>query len=120
MSQQLISSCRYIKIQGEIESVMSGLLLRYPHCVARHVTRLVVDYFTYARVWVPRHVAWLVVDYFASRGSSLTTSTMPRVRVPWHIARLVVDYFASRRLVRCASGCLGSSRGSSCRSSSTT
>jgi hypothetical protein len=82
------------------------------------------------RVWVPRHVARLVVDYFASH-------------------RLVIDYFASRRLVvdyfdyaTCpgalarhaarhvtyhrqlrlwrATGCLGTSRGSSRRSSSTT
>jgi hypothetical protein len=72
-----------------------------------------------------------------SRGSSrrsLSTSTTPRVRVPWHVARLivplVVDYFAyvarpgasarraayhaaHRRLLRlrCASGCLSTSRG---------
>jgi hypothetical protein len=69
---------------------------------------------------VPRHVArlvaWLIVDYFASR-------------------RLVVDYFAyaarpgasarrtaRRRLLRLrrASGCFGTSRGSSHGSSSTT
>jgi hypothetical protein len=79
----------------------------------------------------------------SSRGSSSTTSPTPRVRVPRHVAwlvtRLVVDYFAyaarpgasacraaRRRLLRLcrASGCLdtsrGSSRDSSCRSSSTT
>jgi hypothetical protein len=73
-----------------------------------------------------------------SRGLSSTSSHTPRVRVPRHIVRLVVDYFASRRLVVdyfayaarpgasarraarrrlhrlcCASGCLGTSRGSS-------
>jgi hypothetical protein len=79
--------------------------------VPRHVTRLIVDYFTSRR---------LVVDYFASR-------------------RLFIDYFAyvvrpgasahrmARHAARCqllrlrrASGCLGTSRGSSRRSSSTT
>jgi hypothetical protein len=50
---------------------------------------------------------------------------MPRVQVPRHVARLVVwlvvDYFTSRRrgLVRRTSRCLGTSRGSSCGSSST-
>jgi hypothetical protein len=82
-------------------------------------------------------------------GSSSTTSPTPRVRVPRHVARLVVwlvvDYFASckliddyfayvarpgasthrvarRRLLRLhrVSGCLGTSRGSSCGLSSTT
>jgi hypothetical protein len=83
----------------------------------------------------------------SSRRSSLTTSPTPRVRVPQHIARLlvqlVVDYFdyvarpcasarrADRHMARratrhrllqlCyASGCLGTSRGSSRGSSSTT
>jgi hypothetical protein len=84
-----------------------------------------------------------------SRHSSLTTSTTPRVQVPRHVARLVaplvVDFFAyaarldasarraaCRRLLRLAqdrrrllrlrlvSGCLGTSRGSSRRSPSTT
>jgi hypothetical protein len=75
----------------------------------------------------------------SSRRSSSTTSPTPRVRVPRHVARLVVDYFgyaarpgasthrtacitARRRLlrVRRASGCLGTSCGSSRGSSSTT
>jgi hypothetical protein len=85
----------------------------------------------------------------SSRGSSSTTSPPARVRVPRLVAWLVVDYFdyaahpvasacraarrdARRRLLRLAqacrrllllrraSGCLGMSRGSSCRSSSTT
>jgi hypothetical protein len=66
-----------------------------------------------------------------SHGSSSTTSPTPRVRVPRHVARLIVDYFshtahlsasARRRLLRPrhASGCLGTLRGSSCSSSSTT
>jgi hypothetical protein len=61
-------------------------------------------------------------------GSSPTTSSTPRIRVPRHVARLVVDYFnytarpgvaarcaARRRLLRLrrASGCLGTSCGSS-------
>jgi hypothetical protein len=62
-------------------------------------------------------------------GSSSTASPTPRVRVPGHVVRLVkwpiVDYFASLRLVvdyfaYTASGCLGTSRGSSRGSSSTT
>jgi hypothetical protein len=84
------------------------------------------------RVRVPRHVARLVA------GSSSTTSPTPRVRVPRHVARLVVDYFAyaarpgasarrmarhpaRRRLLhlRRASGCLGTSRGSSSTTSTT-
>jgi hypothetical protein len=74
-----------------------------------------------------------------SRGSSSTTSPTPCVRVPRHVARLIVDFFAytarpgasarraarlaaRRRLLRLrrASGCLGTSRGSSRGSSSTT
>jgi hypothetical protein len=70
-----------------------------------------------------------------SRGSSSTTSPTPRVWVPRHVARLVVDYFAYAarpgasarhaarcRLLRprCATGCLGTSRGSSRCPSSTT
>jgi hypothetical protein len=71
-------------------------------------------------------------------GSSSTTSLTLRVRVPRHVVRLIVDYFAyavrpsapacrtaccaSRRQLlrqRGASGCLGTSRGSSHGSSST-
>jgi hypothetical protein len=74
-------------------------------------------------------LARLVVDYCASRGSSSTTSPTPRVLVPRHVARLVVwlvvDYCASRDssrilCLRRASRCLGTSRDSSCGSSSTT
>jgi hypothetical protein len=82
-------------------------------------------------------------------GSSSTSSPTPRVRVPRHVARLVIDYITLRMLVvdyfTCAarpgasarrtarlaarrrllrlhhpSGCLGTSRGSSHGSSSTT
>jgi hypothetical protein len=67
--------------------------------------------------------------------SSSTSSPTPCVRVPRHIARIIVDYFAyvvrpsasarcaaHRRLLRLrrTSGCLGTSRGSSRGSSSTT
>jgi hypothetical protein len=83
------------------------------------------------------------------KGSSSTTSSMSHVRVPRHVTRLIVDHFdytacpvasarratrraAHRRLLRLAqarcpllclrraSGCLGTSRGSSSGASSTT
>jgi hypothetical protein len=79
----------------------------------------------------------------SSRRSSSNTPPTPRIRVPWHVARLiaplVIDYSAyaarpgasahratrraaRRRLLRLrrTSGCLGTSRGSSRGSSSTT
>jgi hypothetical protein len=104
--------------------------VRVPQHVARLVTRLVVDYFTYAvrPVASAHHAACRVTRRRllhlaqacrrllhlrrasgcfgtlcgSSRGTSLTTSTMPRVRVPRHVAQLitrlvaplVVDYFA--------------------------
>jgi hypothetical protein len=95
--------------------------VRVPRHVARLVTRLVVDYFTYAARprasarRADRHAARcrLLRLRRASRclsslcdsslttspraGSSSTTSPTPRVRVPRHVARLVtrlvVDYF---------------------------
>jgi hypothetical protein len=115
--------------------------------VPRHFARLVVDYFAYAaRPGAPRHVARLVtrlvVDYF---------DYAARPGAPRHVSRivtqLVLDYFdyvvrsgasarraarhparrAARRRLLClhrASGCLGTSCGSSHglsrRSSSTT
>jgi hypothetical protein len=110
--------------------------------VARLVTRLLVDYFAYvARLGASarragrrqllrlRRASGCVST---SHGSLSTTSPTPRVRVPRHvvrlITRLIVDYFAyavhpgasarraaRRRLLRLrrASGCLGTSRGSS-------
>jgi hypothetical protein len=94
------------------------------------------------RVWVPRHVAGLitrivarlVVDYSASRrlvvdyfASAARLGASAR-RTPRHAARhtarrlLLRIVQARRRLLRLrrASGCLGTSRGSSHRSSSTT
>jgi hypothetical protein len=79
----------------------------------------------------------------SSRGSSSTTSPPSCVRVPRHVTRLVFDHFdyaacpvasachAARRVarrmarhrllrLRRTSGCLGTSRGSSCRSPSNT
>jgi hypothetical protein len=74
----------------------------------------------------------------SSHHSSSTTSFTPRVWVPQHVVRLVIVYFdyvacpgaSARRAARCtarrqlhlrrASECLGTSRGSSRRSSSTT
>jgi hypothetical protein len=114
--------------------------------VPRHVVRLVlwliVDYFA-SRKLVRRTSGGLGSSRDSSRGSSSPTSPTPCVRVPWHVARLVtrlvVDYFtytarpgasarrAARHAARCrllhlrrASGCLDTSRGSSCGSSSTT
>jgi hypothetical protein len=116
--------------------------------VTRHVTRLVVDYFSHvARPGASaRHAAHrrllrlarLIVDYFTLHGSSSTTSPMPRIRVPRHVGQLVVDFFAHavrpgaserhtarrvarRRLLRLCrvSGCLGTSCGSSSTTSPT-
>jgi hypothetical protein len=95
--------------------------------VARHVARLVVDYFAYATrpggsarraarcrlLCLCRASRCLGTSRGSLRhsslttspraGSSSTTSPSPRVRVPRHVARLValliVDHFASRRLV---------------------
>jgi hypothetical protein len=149
--------------------------VRVPRHIARLITRLVVDYFTYTACPVAskRHAACRVTHcrllrltqalrrllrlrrasgcLGTSRGSSSTTSTTPRVWVPRHVAwlitrlvaRLIVDYFDyaarpgawacraarhvarranCRRLLRLrrASGCLGTSRGSSPGSLSTT
>jgi hypothetical protein len=131
--------CRAIGWLGSLSTISPTPRVRVP----LHVARLAVDYFAYAvcpgasacraarRVAhrrLPR-LARLVVDYCASHGSSSTTWPMPRVLVPWHVAQLivwlVVDYCASHgssRLLRLrrASRCLGTSRGSSRGSSSTT
>jgi hypothetical protein len=87
-----------------------------PRHVARHVARLVVDYFTYAARpgASTRHAAHRATrrqlhrlrraseclgtsrssSCDSSRRSSSTSSPTPCVRVPRHVARLVVDYFA--------------------------
>jgi hypothetical protein len=88
--------------------------------VARHVARLVVDYFAYAARpgASPRHVARRTVhrqlrlrrafeclgtSRGSSRHSSSTTLPTSRVRVPWHVAQLItwlaVDYFVRRDFV---------------------
>jgi hypothetical protein len=121
--------------------------IRVPRHVARVITlivaRLVVDYSASCSLVIDNSASRkLVVDYFASAvrpGASArrtarhadrrathrlssTTSPTPRVWVPRHIARLI----ACRQLLRLhhATGCLGTSHGSSCgslrRSSSTT
>jgi hypothetical protein len=116
--------------------------------VHRLLAWLVVDYFTYvtrlgasARRVARRRLLRLHRAsgcLGTSRGLSSTTSRTPRVRVPRHVTRLVVDYFAhaaqpgasarraARRAarrqllrVRRASGCLGTSRGSSSTTSPT-
>jgi hypothetical protein len=53
-------------------------------------------------------------------GSSSTTSPPPRVRVPRLVGRLVVDYFVYAARPVSSATPRGTSRGSSCRSSSTT
>jgi hypothetical protein len=86
--------------------------VQVPRHVARLVTPLVVDYST-AR---PGASARRVARHAARRRSSSTTSPTPRVRVPRHAARLVTRLVAARRRLlrlRRASGCLGTSRGSS-------
>jgi hypothetical protein len=112
---------------------------RVPRYVTRLVTRLVVDYFAYAARTGATSSPSSSSTTSPHAGSSSTTSTMLCVRVPRLVTRLVtslvVDYFAyavrpgasARRVTRCrllrlrlASGCLGTSRGSSCRSLSTT
>jgi hypothetical protein len=95
--------------------------------IARLVTWLVVDYFTYVArpvasarravcrvthrrllclvqahrrlLRLRRASGCLGTSRGSSRDSSLTTSPPPRVRVPRLVARLIIDYFASRRLV---------------------
>jgi hypothetical protein len=117
--------------------------------ITRLVAPLVVDYFAYAAhpgasarrsacyaalrrlLRLRRAFGYLDTSRGSSRVSShrlsSTTSPTPCVRVPQHVAwlisPLVVDYFTARRqLLRrcCASGCLGTSRGSSRGSSLTT
>jgi hypothetical protein len=104
--------------------------VRVPQHVAHLVTRLVVDYFTYAArlgVLARRaarrqllHVARLVVDYFASR--KLIVDYFAYATRPGASARPAARLAARRRLLRLcrASGCLGTSRGSSRISLSTT
>jgi hypothetical protein len=84
--------------------------------VPRHVARLVVDYFYYA-AWL---VAPLVIDYFTYATRSVASARHAACRVTHR--RLLRLVQARRRLLclRRASGCLGTSRGSSRGSSSTT
>jgi hypothetical protein len=108
--------------------------VRVPRHVARLVTRLVigyfasrrlvVDYFTYARVRMPRHVARLVtrliVDYFTYAARPVASAHRAACRVT-HLRLLRLAQTRRRLLrLRCASMCLGTSRDSSCGSSSTT
>jgi hypothetical protein len=70
-------------------------------------------------VGVPRYVAWLIVDYFASR--SLVVDYFAYTADPVALARRAACRMAHRRLFRLrrASGCLGTSRGSSSTTSPT-
>jgi hypothetical protein len=133
------SARRAARRVGSLSTTSPTPCVRVPRHVARLVawliTPLVVDYFASAAR--PGASARGAVH---RAGSSSTTSPTPRVRLRRHVARLivwlvtpqVVDYFASavcpgasahrvahyatrRRLLhlRHASGCLGTSRGSS-------
>jgi hypothetical protein len=117
--------------RGSSSTTLLPPRVRVPRHVARLVVWLVVDYFDYAarpvtsptpHVRVPRHVArlvtGLVVDYFAaSPGASAR-------RAAHHAARRRLLRLAQARCrllrLRRASGCLGTSRGPSHGSSSTT
>jgi hypothetical protein len=81
--------------------------------------RLVVDYFDYACLRLLRHVAWLIVDYFASH--RLVVDYFAYAACPGASARRAARQAACRRLLRLlrASGCLGTSRGSSSTTSTT-
>jgi hypothetical protein len=104
--------------------------VRVPRHVARLVTRLVIDNFAYsARLGALTcraarcrllHVGQLVVDYFASR--RLIVDYFAYASHSGALARRATRLAARRRLLllRCTSGCLGTSRGSSRSSSSTT
>jgi hypothetical protein len=116
--------------------------VRVPRHVARLLTRLVVDYFTYAArpvasacrvacrvthrrlLRLRRAFGCLGTSRGSSRGSASTTSATPRVWVPQHVARLItrLAYAAHRQLLRLrrASGYLCMSHDSSPGSSSTT
>jgi hypothetical protein len=117
--------------------------VRVPRYVARLVTRLVVDYFTYiARPVASAHCAACRVTHrrllrlVQARRQLLRLHRASGVsrHVVWLVTRLVVDYFdyaarpgasarraARRRLLRLrhASGCLGTSHGSSSTTSPT-
>jgi hypothetical protein len=75
---------------------------------------------TKPHVRVPRHVAWLIVNYFTYTARLVASARRAACRVTHR--RLLRIVQARRRLLRlrCASGCLGTSRGSSSGSSSTT
>jgi hypothetical protein len=79
--------------------------------VVQLVKQLIVDYFALSR---------LVVDYFATH--SLVVDYFNYATPPVHLARRAARRTAHHRLLRLrrASGCLGTSRGSSSGSSSTT
>jgi hypothetical protein len=90
--------------RGSLSTSSTMSRVRVPWYVARLVTRLVVDYFAYAVRPVAPLVAPLVVnfDYAARPGASARHAACRQLRL------------------RCVSGCLDLSRGSSCGSSSTT
>jgi hypothetical protein len=107
---------------GSSSTTLPTPRVRVPRHVARLVTRLVVDYFTYAAHPAPsahhgacrvtrrrllrlaqarrrllclrRASGCLGMSCGSSRGSSSTTSTTPRVRVPRHVARLITRLVA--------------------------
>jgi hypothetical protein len=133
---------------GSSSTTLPTPRVRVPRHVARLIMWLVIEYFAYARVQVPRHVVWLVVDNFAytARPSASARRATHLWLVVNYFAYSVCPsapacHAASRRLLRLrrvsgasarrmarrrllrlrhACGCLGTSRGSSRGSSSTT
>jgi hypothetical protein len=127
-----------VQVPWHVARLVTRLVVEYfdyaarPGALARHAARRRL-------LRLRRATRCLGTSRDSSRGLSLTTSPPSRVRLLRHVTRLVawlvVDYFASavrpgasahraahRRLLqlRSASGCFGTSRGSSRRSSSTT
>jgi hypothetical protein len=108
--------------RGSSSTTLPTARVGVPRHVARLITRLVVDHFTYAarpvasarraacrvtrrqllrlaqarrRLLRPRRASGcLGMSRGSSRGSSSTTSTTPRVRVPRHVARLITRLVA--------------------------
>jgi hypothetical protein len=91
--------------RGSSSTTSTTSRVRMPQHVAQHVTRLITP---------------LVIDYFASR--RLVVDYFAYTTRPVASARRAACHAAHRRLLRlrCAFGCLGTSRGSSRDSSSTT
>jgi hypothetical protein len=141
-SSSTTSPTPHVRVPRHIARLVTRLVVDYfdyaahPDASAHHAARHAAHRVPRRRLLRLRRVSGCLGT---SCGSLSTSSPTPRVRVPRHIAQLVVDFFAyaarpgasarraarhaiSRRLLRVhhAFGCLGTSRGSLRRSSSTT